>query len=128
MEQVETIQKESNELRSNLREVEKARLEARRELQDLRRQVKMLDSERSKLGKEVTDLQMRVARDEEKEEESRRHAFDLKQKVRGERFIFKTWVLFIWMDRQQDSFDFSRGGPINWNNRRLVGKIQIPTN
>jgi rootletin len=63
--------------------VEKARLEARRELQDLRRQVKMLDSERSKLGKEVVDLQARVSRDEEKEEEGRRHAFDLKQKVKS---------------------------------------------
>lgn len=69
-------------MRASLREVEKARLEARRELQDLRRQVKMLDSERSKLGKEVVDLQARVSRDEEKEEEGRRHAFDLKQKVR----------------------------------------------
>lgn len=80
-EQKSGLVKEANDLRVNLREVEKARLEARRELQDLRRQVKMLDSERSKLGKEVTDLQMRVARDEEKEEEARRTSFDLKQKV-----------------------------------------------
>ena len=33
------IQKESSELRNTLREVEKARLDARRELQELRRQV-----------------------------------------------------------------------------------------
>ena len=33
------MQKEASELRNNLREVEKARLEARRELQELRRQV-----------------------------------------------------------------------------------------
>ena len=80
-EQKSGVVKEAGDLRANLREVEKARLEARRELQDLRRQVKMLDSERSKLGKEVGDLQLRVARDEEKEEEARRTSFDLKQKV-----------------------------------------------
>ena len=81
-EQKAGVTKEASDLRSSLREVEKARLDARRELQDLRRQVKMLDSERSKLGREVLDLQAHVARDEEKEEESRRMSFDLKQKVR----------------------------------------------
>jgi rootletin len=45
-------------LRSNLRDVEKSRLEARRELQELRRQVKMLDSEGKKKSKEVEDLQV----------------------------------------------------------------------
>ena len=82
-EQKSAISKEAGTLRNSLRDVEKARLEARRELQDLRRQVKMLDSERSKLGKEVGDLQLRVARDEEKEEEARRTSFDLKQKVKS---------------------------------------------
>ena len=38
-EQKAGVQKEAGELRNNLREVEKARLEARRELQELRRQV-----------------------------------------------------------------------------------------
>ena len=41
-EQKAAIQKEANELRSTLREVEKARLDARRELQELRRQVSAL--------------------------------------------------------------------------------------
>ena len=41
-EQKAAIQKEANELRSTLREVEKARLDARRELQELRRQVSIL--------------------------------------------------------------------------------------
>ena len=75
------MQKEASDLRASLREVEKARLEARRELQELRRQVKLLDSERSKLGGEVNDLQARVARDEEKEEEARKENFGLKQRV-----------------------------------------------
>ena len=80
-EQKQAIQRESGDLRTSLRDVEKARLEARRELQELRRQVKMLDSERSKLGSEVTELQNRVAHDEEKDELSRKENFGLKQKV-----------------------------------------------
>ena len=39
-EQKQAMSKESNDLRQSLREVEKARLEARRELQELRRQVR----------------------------------------------------------------------------------------
>lgn len=39
-EQKAGVQKEAAELRNNLHEVEKARLEARRELQELRRQVR----------------------------------------------------------------------------------------
>ena len=80
------VQKEAADLRASLREVEKARLEARRELQELRRQVKMLDGERNKLGQEVGELQVRVARDEEKEDESRRENMGLKQKVGLTRF------------------------------------------
>lgn len=38
-EQKAGVQKEASDLRSSLREVEKARLDARRELQELRRQV-----------------------------------------------------------------------------------------
>lgn len=91
-EQKANVQKEAGDLRASLREVEKARLEARRELQELRRQVKQLDGERNKLGKEVGDLQNRVARDEEKEEESRRTSFDLKQKVWLIVFVFKYLV------------------------------------
>ncbi len=78
-EQKAAITKEASDLRTSLREVEKARLEARRELQELRRQVKLLDGERNKLGSEVNELQTRVARDEEKEEESRKENFGLKQ-------------------------------------------------
>ena len=39
-EQKAGVQKEASDLRHSLREVEKARLDARRELQDLRRQVR----------------------------------------------------------------------------------------
>ena len=80
-EQKAAVTKEASDLRTSLREVEKARLEARRELQELRRQVKLLDGERNKLGQEVNELQNRVARDEEKEEESRKENFGLKQRV-----------------------------------------------
>ena len=80
-EQKGAITKEASDLRTSLREVEKARLEARRELQELRRQVKLLDGERNKLGQEVNELQNRVARDGEKEEESRKENFGLKQRV-----------------------------------------------
>ncbi len=86
-EQKSGVTKEAGDLRASLREVEKARLEARRELQDLRRQVKMLDGERHKLGSEVNDLQVRVSRDEEKEEESRKENFGLKQRVCLESFF-----------------------------------------
>ena len=81
-EQKLSVQKEAADLRASLREVEKARLEARRELQELRRQVKVLDGERGKLGKEVVDLQARVSRDEDKEEEARRESYGLKQRVK----------------------------------------------
>ena len=80
-EQKAGVQKEASDLRVSLREVEKARLEARRDLQDMRRQLKLLDGERAKLSSEVVDLQARVARDEEKEEEARADSFILKQKV-----------------------------------------------
>lgn len=102
-------QKENGDLRASLREVERSRLEARRELQELRRQVKfylisiqfdysnicpvvfvkfllstqvkMLDGENNKKSKELEDLQARVARDEEKEDEARKESFGLKQKI-----------------------------------------------
>lgn len=91
-EQKDAVQKEAGDLRNSLREVEKARLEARRELQELRRQVKMLDSERSKLGSEVNELQDRVARDEEKDELSRKENFGLKQRVSG---FFKIFFIVL---------------------------------
>ena len=75
------VQKEASDLRTSLRDVEKARLEARRELQELRRQVKMLDGERNKLGQEVGELQVRVTKDEEREEDARKENLGLKLKV-----------------------------------------------
>lgn len=60
--------KENGDLRTNLREVDRARLEARRELQELRRQHKILEMERAKLAKDVEDLLQRVAHHEEREE------------------------------------------------------------
>ena len=57
-EQKNAVLRDAADLRNNLREVEKSRLEARRELQELRRQVKMIDSESKKKSKEVEDLQV----------------------------------------------------------------------
>lgn len=45
------FQNETGELRTNLREVEKSRLDARRELQELRRQVREGDCKQLKRGK-----------------------------------------------------------------------------
>ena len=80
-EQKSGVQKEVSDLRTSLHEVEKARLEARRELQEWRRNAKMSDSERNKLNIRVNELQRQVQRDEEKEDEARKENFNLKQKV-----------------------------------------------
>lgn len=103
-------QKEVTDLRSCLREVERSRLEARRELQELRRQVrrqapqgfcfflptcspslsngvvcrpqlKVLDAEKEQKGREVAELQTRLALEEQREEEKGKEAFALKQKL-----------------------------------------------
>ena len=60
--------KENGDLRTNLREMDRARLEARRELQELRRQHKILEMERAKLAKDVEDLLQRIAHHEERDE------------------------------------------------------------
>ena len=48
-EQKAGVQKEASDLRASLREVEKARLDARRELQELRRQVRYTISAKNTL-------------------------------------------------------------------------------
>ena len=80
-EQKAGVEKEASDLRSSLRDVEKARLDGRRELQDLRRQLKMIDAERVKLIQELGELQTRCAREEERGEEMKKEIFDLRQKV-----------------------------------------------
>ena len=79
-EQKAQCQKDANELRHNLREVERSRLEARRELQELRRHVKLLDGETKKKSKEVEELADRVRQDEHREDEMRREVFGQKQR------------------------------------------------
>ena len=88
-EQKSGIQKEASDLRTSLHEVEKARLEARRDLQEWRRNAKMADSERNKLNIRVNELQRQVQRDEEKEDESRKENFNLKQKVGNNHLDFR---------------------------------------
>ena len=48
-EQYASLQKEASDLRTSLRDVEKARLESRREAQDLHRQLKQLNGACSKV-------------------------------------------------------------------------------
>lgn len=106
-EQKSGIQKEAVDLRTSLREVEKARMDARRELQDMRRTVKMLDSERSKLSVRINELLGQVARDEEKEEEARKENFSLKQKVHSIRnFYFLLSDIDIVLSAVQLSYAF----------------------
>jgi len=80
-EQKAGVEKEASDLRASLREVEKARLDGRRELQDLRRQLKMLEADRGKLGQDLNELHTRVTREEERGEDLRKENFELKQKV-----------------------------------------------
>ena len=60
---------ECSELRQNLRDVEKARLDARHERYELRRHLKSRDNERTRSAEELEDARVRVARDDESNEE-----------------------------------------------------------
>jgi rootletin len=80
-EQKAGVEKEASDLRASLREVEKARLDGRRELQDLRRQLKMVEAERAKLGQDFGEMHTRCVREEERGEEMKKEIFDLRQKV-----------------------------------------------
>ena len=59
---------ECSELRQDLRDVEKARLDARHERYELRRHLKSLDNERTRSAGELDDARVRVARDDESNE------------------------------------------------------------
>ncbi|KAM9663694.1 LOW QUALITY PROTEIN: ciliary rootlet coiled-coil protein 2 [Trichechus inunguis] len=74
-------QKEAGELRASLREVEKARVDTRHELQGLRRQVKALEAEAQRKGREVGKLQARAAQDVQRQEQGRQETLELQRKV-----------------------------------------------
>jgi len=80
-EQKSGVDKEAGDLRASLRDVEKARLDGRRDLHDIKRQFKNLDAERNRLSQELSELQARATRHEEQQELSRRENHELKQKV-----------------------------------------------
>jgi len=80
-EQKSAVDKEACDLRESLREVEKARLDGRRDLHDLKRQLKTVEAECNKLRQEFGDLQVRAGRDEERLERARRENHELKQTV-----------------------------------------------
>jgi len=75
------VDKEACELRASLRDVEKARLEGRRELHDLKRLLKNMETERNRLSQEISDLQARSTRQQERAELVRRENNELKDKV-----------------------------------------------
>jgi len=81
-EQKAGVDQEACELRASLREVERARLEGRKDLHELRRQLKNVESERQKLGHEISELQTHVSRHEQRADVARRENYDLKQKVK----------------------------------------------
>jgi septal ring factor EnvC (AmiA/AmiB activator) len=91
-EQKAGVEKEASDLRASLREVEKARLDGRRELQDLRRQLKMIEAERAKIAQDFSEVQSRCAREEERGEEMKKEIFDLRQKV----FLLLNILLFTY--------------------------------
>ena len=62
---------ECSELRQDLRDVEKARLDARHERYELRRHLKSLDNERTRSARGLEDGQMRKAHDDERDEEEK---------------------------------------------------------
>ena len=64
-EQRPAAQKEGGELRQQIREIDRARIDARRELQESRRQAKMLEIERAKIGKDAEELAIRLTKAEE---------------------------------------------------------------
>ena len=80
-EQKSAVDKEASGLRASLREVEKARLDGRRDLHDVKRQLKNVQMERNKLRQDVDELKVRVRRHEERTELARREHVELKQKV-----------------------------------------------
>ena len=80
-EQKSVVDKEACELRASLREVEQARVQARRDVHDLRRQLKNVDAERCRLSHELGELQVRVTRLDEQTESTRREHCQLRQKV-----------------------------------------------
>ena len=61
--------------------MEKARQEARGDIQEGRARVKALTAERTKLNQNLGEIQERLGKVEEREDEARKEAYALRQKV-----------------------------------------------
>lgn len=85
-----TSSKETDQLRQTLQEVEKSRLDFRKEIQTLRKQLKLLEEELQKKNNEVIELHGRISREEDKDENNRRELFALKQQVNV--IPYESWV------------------------------------
>jgi len=80
-EQRSVVDKEACELRSTLREVEKCRLEGRRDLHDVKRQLKGVEAERARLCHEREELQATLRRVEQQMDNVRTENQQLRLKV-----------------------------------------------
>lgn len=80
-EQKTGVEKEAADLRASLREVEKARQEARNDIQEGRARIKSIAADRAKLGQNLEGLQERLGKAELREEDSRKEIYQLRQKV-----------------------------------------------
>jgi len=80
-EQKSGVDRDASELRASLREVEKARLQGRRDVHDARRQLRNVDAERRRLSQELGELQVRAARIDQLTDAARRDNSQLRQKV-----------------------------------------------
>ena len=68
-------------VRQNLRNVEKARLDAHHERYEMRRRLGSLDNERTRSAGKLEDARVRVARDDERDEEEQRECNERKRQV-----------------------------------------------
>ena len=80
-EQKAGVDREAGELRASLREVEKARLAARRDVHDVRRHLKNVDAERCRLSDELAEMQVRAARRDQLADSAHRDNTQLRQQV-----------------------------------------------
>lgn len=98
-EQKTGIEKEASDLRTSLREVEKARQEARNDIQEGRTKIKSLAADRAKLGENLEGLQERLGKAELREEDSRKEIYQLRQKVtRIYYFIYFNFIKLVMHD------------------------------
>ena len=84
---------ECSELRQDLRDVEKARLDARHERYELRRHLKSLDAERTLSAGELEDARVRVARDDESNKEEQLERNERKRQVAADSIALLEFTL-----------------------------------